>query len=103
MTYERQLKPPSRSKFSFYRYLDLKHSAPATEPSTELIRLPANTPVAGQESAQSPEKSLTGTPKFVSSEDNTQAKTNYYTEPSIGTILINFTNKLNNRYVIAST
>ena len=90
-------------KFSFYRYLDEKLSAaqPMAQSTTEVVVVGVTS--LNQDQSQSPAKSPLSTPKFVNSEDNTQTKTNYNTEPSIGTILINFTNKLNNRYVITST
>ena len=91
-----QLKNP---RFSFYQYMDLKLNLPQPVPATTSSDpIFANSAPVIQDQTQSP----TSTPKFVSSEDNTQTKTNYYTEPSIG-ILIIFRIKLNNRYVITST
>ncbi len=86
-------------RFSFYRYVDQKLNTPLLS-AVALGAEPLFLNLSGlkSDSAQSP----ASTPKFISSEDNTQTKTNYYTEPSIG-ILIYFRIKLNNRYVITST
>jgi len=78
-------------KFSFFKYLDqklsrLEQTNTASTTPTEIAVTPMST--GNAELIFSPGKSGTGTPKFIGSEDYTQTKTNYYTEPSIGIHII---------------